>query len=115
MMTHANPNPTSPDSPDNLSRDNPRPAPDGFPAPTPSCETGTSAADDSMSTQQTSHALRANSAIAAQPQPQPNRADTPAPIGIFDSGIGGFSVLREIRAQLPAHPVLYYADRGTHP
>lgn len=112
-MATTSPDQNAPESPDNLSRGNPQPAPDGFPAPTPSCETGTSAADDSMSTHQTSPAVRANSAAVAQPNP--NQADTPAPIGIFDSGIGGFSVLREIRAQLPGHPVLYYADRGNHP
>ncbi len=34
----------------------------------------------------------------------------PAPIGIFDSGLGGLSVLREIRAQLPHESLLYVAD-----
>lgn len=113
MMTHANQNPKAPASPDNFSRANPQPTPDGSPVPAPARETGTSAAADSTNAQQTAHAARVNSAIAAQPNP--NQADTPAPIGIFDSGIGGFSVLREIRAQLPGHPVLYYADRGNHP
>lgn len=32
------------------------------------------------------------------------------PIGVFDSGIGGLSVLRELRALLPAEDFLYYAD-----
>lgn len=32
-------------------------------------------------------------------------------IGIFDSGVGGLSVLREIRALLPAHPLLYIGDQ----
>ena len=27
--------------------------------------------------------------------------DDPRPIGVFDSGVGGLSVLREIRLQLP--------------
>lgn len=37
------------------------------------------------------------------------------PIGIFDSGVGGLSVLREIRALLPAQPVFYFADQGHVP
>jgi glutamate racemase len=34
-------------------------------------------------------------------------------IGVFDSGVGGLSVLRAIRDLLPAQPVLYLADQ-TH-
>jgi glutamate racemase len=34
----------------------------------------------------------------------------PAPIGVFDSGLGGLSVLREIRALLPHEALLYLAD-----
>lgn len=34
----------------------------------------------------------------------------PEPIGIFDSGLGGLSVLRAIRAQLPQEALLYVAD-----
>jgi glutamate racemase len=33
------------------------------------------------------------------------------PIGIFDSGIGGLSVWREIAAQLPHEDTLYFADQ----
>lgn len=33
-----------------------------------------------------------------------------APIGIFDSGLGGLSVLRAIRAELPNEALLYVAD-----
>mgnify|MGYP005811915407 CR=1 FL=1 len=36
---------------------------------------------------------------------------TPSPIGIFDSGVGGLSVLRAIRDRLPSHPVIYVADQ----
>ncbi|MBN2048403.1 MAG: glutamate racemase [Anaerolineaceae bacterium] len=32
-------------------------------------------------------------------------------IGIFDSGIGGISVLKEIRRQLPEYSYLYFADQ----
>ncbi|MFA4943928.1 MAG: glutamate racemase [Lentisphaeria bacterium] len=38
-----------------------------------------------------------------------------ASIGIFDSGIGGFSVLRAIREQLPWLPVVYVADQAHVP
>jgi glutamate racemase len=32
------------------------------------------------------------------------------PIGVFDSGVGGLTVLREIRHQLPAEKLIYVAD-----
>lgn len=38
-----------------------------------------------------------------------------APIGIFDSGLGGLSILRHIRAQLPHEHLLYVADTGFAP
>ncbi len=37
------------------------------------------------------------------------------PIGVFDSGVGGLSVLRAIRQQIPHQPVLYLADQGHVP
>jgi glutamate racemase len=37
------------------------------------------------------------------------------PIGVFDSGVGGLSVLRSIRQQVPAQPALYFADQGHVP
>jgi glutamate racemase len=40
---------------------------------------------------------------------------TDSPIGIFDSGVGGLSVLRHIRAQLPHEHLLYFADSGFAP
>lgn len=33
-----------------------------------------------------------------------------APIGIFDSGIGGLSVFREVRSLLPSESIVYFAD-----
>jgi len=33
-----------------------------------------------------------------------------APVGIFDSGLGGLSVLRAVRAQLPGEAIIYVAD-----
>ncbi|GAA6132824.1 glutamate racemase [Halopseudomonas sabulinigri] len=38
-----------------------------------------------------------------------------APVGVFDSGVGGLSVLREIRQLLPAESLLYVADSGYVP
>ena len=37
------------------------------------------------------------------------------PIGIFDSGVGGLSVLRSLRALLPAEVLLYLADQAHVP
>ena len=37
------------------------------------------------------------------------------PVGIFDSGVGGISVLRELRAQLPQENVIYYGDTAYAP
>jgi len=37
------------------------------------------------------------------------------PIGVFDSGVGGLSVLRHIRAALPAEDLLYAADAAHAP
>lgn len=39
----------------------------------------------------------------------------PVIIGIFDSGVGGLSVLKAIRAQLSCHPVVYLADQAHVP
>lgn len=37
------------------------------------------------------------------------------PIGVFDSGVGGLSVLRAIRELLPSQPVIYLADQAHVP
>lgn len=42
-------------------------------------------------------------------------APASAPIGVFDSGVGGLSVLREIRTRLPAETLYYIADSGHAP
>lgn len=44
----------------------------------------------------------------------PNHAMS-APIGVFDSGIGGLSILRALRAELPAEDFIYIADSGHAP
>lgn len=38
-----------------------------------------------------------------------------APVGVFDSGVGGLSILRPIRALLPHENLLYFADSGHAP
>ena len=40
---------------------------------------------------------------------------TPAPIGVFDSGVGGLTVLRAIRDRLPAMPLVYLGDTARVP
>ncbi|HCK67134.1 MAG TPA: glutamate racemase [Anaerolineae bacterium] len=40
---------------------------------------------------------------------------TSNPIGIFDSGVGGLSVLREIRALMPNENIIYFGDQGHVP
>lgn len=40
---------------------------------------------------------------------------TSSPIGIFDSGVGGLSVAREIRSILPSEDMLYFADSAYCP
>ena len=37
------------------------------------------------------------------------------PIGVFDSGVGGLSVLRAIREQMPEESVIYFGDQGHVP
>jgi glutamate racemase len=41
--------------------------------------------------------------------------DASAPILLFDSGVGGLSVLAEVRAVLPQAPIIYAADNGGLP
>lgn len=38
-----------------------------------------------------------------------------APIGVFDSGIGGLTVVRELRRQLPGENILYFGDTARVP
>ncbi|WP_102817965.1 glutamate racemase [Burkholderia ubonensis] len=38
-----------------------------------------------------------------------------APVGVFDSGLGGLSVLRAVRAQLPGESFVYVADSRNAP
>ena len=42
-------------------------------------------------------------------------SDPISPIGVFDSGVGGLSILRALRAGLPAEHFIYLADSGFSP
>jgi glutamate racemase len=44
-----------------------------------------------------------------------SKSKSQQPIGIFDSGVGGLSVLRAIRELLPAEHILYLADQAHIP
>ncbi|WP_050469495.1 glutamate racemase [Herbaspirillum chlorophenolicum] len=59
------------------------------------------------------HSSEASSAMTPAVPSMPMTAD--AAIGIFDSGIGGLSVLRHIHAALPHETLLYFADSGYAP
>ena len=41
--------------------------------------------------------------------------DASSPIGVFDSGVGGLSVLRALRAELPHEDFAYFSDAGHAP
>ena len=45
----------------------------------------------------------------------PTSGANDAPVGIFDSGVGGLTVARAILDQLPNEPVLYVGDTGRTP
>ena len=38
-----------------------------------------------------------------------------APIGVFDSGVGGLTVVKEIMRQLPAESLVYFGDTARVP
>ena len=43
------------------------------------------------------------------------RESKPSPIGVFDSGVGGLTVLSELYRQLPQETFLYFADTARLP
>ena len=40
---------------------------------------------------------------------------SPAIVGVFDSGVGGLSVLRAMRRQIPGQPAIYFGDQAHVP
>ena len=62
--------------------------------------------------------LHASSRIDAAPTPVTDTIDVideNAPVGVFDSGVGGLSVVRAIRQTLPDESLLYCADARYNP
>jgi glutamate racemase len=47
--------------------------------------------------------------------PNPARAKSISPIGVFDSGFGGLTVLQDLITRLPQYSYLYLADRARGP
>lgn len=45
----------------------------------------------------------------------PPAADRDRPIGVFDSGVGGLSILRALRTELPREDFVYFSDAGHAP
>ena len=41
--------------------------------------------------------------------------DRNAPIGVFDSGVGGMTVAREIMRQMPEEKIVYFGDTARVP
>ncbi len=54
--------------------------------------------------------MSAESDLPPNPNPTARSADPSASVGIFDSGLGGLSVLRAVRAVLPHERLIYIAD-----
>ena len=50
--------------------------------------------------------------VLADPMPH---ASSDAPIGVFDSGIGGLSIAQEIARHLPHERIVYYGDTAHEP
>lgn len=53
--------------------------------------------------------------MTGQVHPPPAPPSPRAPIGIFDSGVGGLSVLRAIRQELPQEEIVFLADQAHVP
>jgi len=51
----------------------------------------------------------------AKTNPSLSIAQSSAPIGIFDSGIGGLTVLKAVREQLPCEDLIYFGDTARVP
>src|SRR6187402_2952887 len=61
---------------------------------------------------------RVSSRTSLSPRPETpigSIASADRPIGVFDSGVGGLSVLKALRAELPQEDFVYFADTGNAP
>jgi glutamate racemase len=54
-------------------------------------------------------------AMQRRRSPRPSSLVPASPIGIFDSGVGGLTVFREIARALPHHPLIYLGDSARVP
>ena len=43
------------------------------------------------------------------------KPDRDAPVGVFDSGVGGLTVAREIMRNLPSEKIVYFGDTARVP
>ena len=43
------------------------------------------------------------------------KPDREAPVGVFDSGVGGLTVAREIMRNLPSEKIVYFGDTAEYP
>ncbi len=57
----------------------------------------------------------ANSGVESRLQLRSQRLPQDLPIGVFDSGVGGLTVLRELQQQLPHESFLYFGDTAHVP
>ncbi len=78
-----------------------------FPTPYPNNSYGQNRSDSHSWTSPVEERFKPTSTL--QEQPQRSR------IGIFDSGVGGLTVLRELYRQLPNESILYLADTARLP
>ena len=60
----------------------------------------------------TSHIASCSQALLPTAPPEPLQ---PARIGVFDSGVGGLTVLQELSRQLPLESILYFGDTARVP
>jgi glutamate racemase len=59
--------------------------------------------------------MTANTADAEPLGPRPSALGPSSPIGVFDSGVGGLTVFREIARVLPRQPLIYLGDSARVP
>jgi glutamate racemase len=58
---------------------------------------------------------KANSIFEPRLQPSSRRVPQDLPIGVFDSGVGGLTVLKELQCHLPQESFLYFGDTAHVP
>lgn len=56
-----------------------------------------------------------DNATNANARPEAATPAPPLPVGVFDSGVGGLTILRELLRELPGERYLYFGDTGNCP